>query len=187
MFFNFQLARRGFALMLISRSQDKLDDVANLLGKCVWMCVCVCLHNIMETCSGLRAHRVGWWGCDYGQSVTYHLSAVGSSVFKSAFRFLIDKVVYLLVFLKRSTLYSFWTCHFVSGFTIKFGIPVFHALVHPAKLSLHLVRMLLSWKHAANKAGCVLLPHCWYGEKQITFLALLKKKMCGSTCFSCDI
>lgn len=30
-----QLARRGFAVMLISRSQDKLDDVARSIGKCV--------------------------------------------------------------------------------------------------------------------------------------------------------
>lgn len=37
-----QLARRGFSMMLISRSQEKLDDVAKSLGQYLAICVCVC-------------------------------------------------------------------------------------------------------------------------------------------------
>ncbi len=38
-----QLARRGFSVMLISRSQEKLDDVAKSLGQYLAICVCVCV------------------------------------------------------------------------------------------------------------------------------------------------
>jgi len=55
--------------MLISRSQDKLEDVARSLGKSVCICVCPQHHRILfevwSTASGLRrvratSHPVGY-------------------------------------------------------------------------------------------------------------------------------
>lgn len=45
-------------MMLISRSQEKLDDVAKSLGKCVCISVCVVQHHVnLSSVDGIHCRQ----------------------------------------------------------------------------------------------------------------------------------
>lgn len=104
-------------MMLISRSQEKLDDVAKSLSKCVYISVCVPQHHgnlscIQRTlCQNAHVHK---FIIDFFQPILSVATEVDllTSLFKH-----------------RMYLQSFCECFSDIN-------PIFHALLHPAKLCL---------------------------------------------------
>lgn len=136
--------------------------------------VCLCVHNIMETCLGLSAQWVGWWGCVYGRAVACYLLPHWLQGLPG-----LDNGVCPQHENKVKTDHTdFHPFQEEIPSWYKFIFDVFKALLHPAKSFILFEASELETCSQQQQTVflCLLCPHCQYKDKYVMI-----KETCGPT------